>query len=66
MNDNLLASFRGAAADRKGVTAAEYAFLAVGVIIVVGAAVATFGTSLTTAFTRVGTEVTTAMPAASR
>lgn len=61
---NFLASIRGASSDRKGVTAAEYAILAVGVIIVVGGAVATFGTELTAAFTRIGTELNSAMPAA--
>ena len=37
-----LASFRAAASDKKGVTAAEYAILAVGVVIVVGAAIVAF------------------------
>lgn len=52
-----LASFRGAAADRKGVTAAEYAILAVGVVIVVGAAVLGFKTQLATAFTNIGDQI---------
>lgn len=54
-----LASFRGAAADRKGVTAAEYAILAVGVVIIVGSAVSLFGQSLRDAFTSVGTQIQT-------
>lgn len=43
--------------DKKGVTAAEYAILAVGVVIVVGGAIATFGTSLQTAFSGVGDQI---------
>ena len=66
MIGKFLAPFRGAAADRKGVTAAEYAILVVGVIIAVGGAVATFGENLTTAFTRIGTERNAAMPTAGR
>lgn len=54
-----LASIRGAASDRKGVTAAEYAILAVGIVIIVGAAVVSFGTGLTTAFTEIGNQITT-------
>jgi Flp pilus assembly pilin Flp len=53
-----LASLRGAVSDRKGVTAAEYAILAVGVVIVVGGAVAAFRGTLTDAFTGIGTQVT--------
>jgi Flp pilus assembly pilin Flp len=52
-----LASIRGAASDRKGVTAAEYAILAVGVVIIVGSAVSLFGDSLRGAFTNVGAEI---------
>lgn len=44
-------------ANRRGVTAAEYAILAVGVVIMVGAAVAAFGPSLRDAFTLLGTEI---------
>jgi pilus assembly protein Flp/PilA len=54
-----LASIRGASADRKGVTAAEYAILAVGVVIIVGSAVSLFGQSLRDAFTAVGTQIQT-------
>ena len=53
----LIASFRGKLSDRKGVSAAEYAILAVGVVIVVGGAVAAFGTDLTAAFNAIGTEI---------
>jgi len=53
-----LASIHGAASDRKGVTAAEYAVLAVGVIVVVAAAVGTFGGDLSAAFTRIGSLIT--------
>ncbi len=41
--------------DRKGVTAAEYAVLAVGVVLVVATAAATLGGQLTGVFTRIGT-----------
>ena len=44
------ALLRGALADRKGVTAAEYAILAVGIVILVGAAVAAFAPGLTRSF----------------
>ncbi len=54
-----LASLHGAASDRKGVTAAEYAILAVGVVIVVGSAVTLFAPQLTAAFTNIGTQITT-------
>lgn len=43
--------------DCRGVSAAEYAILAVGVVIVVGTAVATLGTSLADAFATVGTTI---------
>ncbi len=52
-----LASLRGAASDRKGVTAAEYAILAVGVVIVVGGAVLAFRGQLNTAFSNIGTQI---------
>ena len=52
-----LASIRGAVSDRKGVTAAEYAILAVGVVIVVGGAVLAFETPLKDAFTRIGAQI---------
>lgn len=53
-----LASLRGAASDRKGVTAAEYAILAVGVVIVVGGAVLAFGPALNNAFVAIGDQIT--------
>ncbi|MEO3474541.1 Flp family type IVb pilin [Roseomonas sp. CAU 1739] len=53
-----LASIRGAASDRKGVTAAEYAILAVGVVIIVGGAVLAFKQPLQDAFTNIGTQIT--------
>lgn len=56
---NFLASFRGKLSDRKGVSAAEYAILAVGIVIVVGAAVTLFGPSLSAAFTGIGTQIST-------
>ncbi len=52
-----LASIRGAASDRKGVTAAEYAILAVGVVIIVGSAVTLFAPQLVQAFSQVGTQI---------
>jgi pilus assembly protein Flp/PilA len=45
-----LASVSVAATDRKGVTAAEYAVLAVGIVLVVAIAAATFGTALSGTF----------------
>ncbi len=54
-----LASIRGTASDRKGVTAAEYAILAVGVVIIVGSAVTLFAPQLTAAFSEVGNQITT-------
>lgn len=53
-----LASIRGAASDRKGVTAAEYAILAVGVVIVVGGAVIAFAPGLNSAFSAIGSQIT--------
>lgn len=43
--------------DRRGVSAAEYAILAVGVVVVVGTAITGLGDSLLTAFANVGTEI---------
>jgi Flp pilus assembly pilin Flp len=60
-----LASIRGAASDRKGVTAAEYAILAVGVVIIVGSAVALFAPQLVQAFSNVGAEIATQQAAVS-
>jgi Flp pilus assembly pilin Flp len=54
-----LASIRGTASDRKGVTAAEYAILAVGVVIIVGSAVALFAPQLRNAFSEVGVQIST-------
>lgn len=61
-----LRRLRGAIADRKGVSAAEYAILAVGVILVVGSAVATFTPQLRTAFSRVGSAISSAGSTAAR
>ena len=44
--------------DRRGVSAAEYAILAVGVVVAVGTAVTALGDSLLTAFANVGAEIT--------
>ncbi|WP_198369962.1 Flp family type IVb pilin [Roseomonas rosulenta] len=54
-----LASIRSAASDRKGVTAAEYAILAVGVVIIVGSAVTLFAPQLTGAFSNIGVQIST-------
>jgi pilus assembly protein Flp/PilA len=62
---NLIRSTRAVATDRKGVTAAEYAILAVGVVIIVGAAATAFGPSLKTAFQTVGTQITAQQTAVS-
>jgi pilus assembly protein Flp/PilA len=53
-----LASAFAATTDRKGVTAAEYAVLAVGIVLVVAVAAATFGTQLSTTFGALTTAVT--------
>jgi Flp pilus assembly pilin Flp len=45
------------AVNRKGVTAAEYAILAVGIVIVVGAAATAFETTLKEAFSNIGTKI---------
>jgi pilus assembly protein Flp/PilA len=50
---SLFASAAAAVADRKGVTAAEYAVLAVGIVLVVSVAAAALGTRLTTTFTSI-------------
>jgi Flp pilus assembly pilin Flp len=42
----------------KAVSAAEYAILAVGIVIVVGAAATAFGPAIKTAFTGIGTQIT--------
>ncbi len=47
------------------VTAAEYAILAVGVVVIVGASAAVFGPQVKTAFTKVGTEIGTQQSAVS-
>ena len=52
-----LASLRGAASDRKGVTAAEYAILAVAVVIIVGIAATQFGNALKSAFANIGSQI---------
>ncbi|MBX9697820.1 MAG: Flp family type IVb pilin [Acetobacteraceae bacterium] len=56
---------RAVAGNRKGVTAAEYAILAVGVVIIVGAAATAFGPSLKSAFENVGTQITAQQTAVS-
>jgi Flp pilus assembly pilin Flp len=60
-----LARIRGTASDKKGVTAAEYAILAVGVVIIVGAAVAVFAPQLRNAFSEVGVQITAQQAAVS-
>lgn len=52
-----LASLRGVASNKKGVTAAEYAILAVGIVIVVGGAVMAFQGPLSEAFVRIGEQI---------
>jgi Flp pilus assembly pilin Flp len=53
-----LTSVRAAIANRKGVSAAEYAILAVAVVIIVGLAASAFGPALVTAFENIGAEIT--------
>jgi Flp pilus assembly pilin Flp len=50
--------------DRKGVSAAEYAILAVGIVVVVGGAASAFKQPLADAFTGIGTKVTTTQSSA--
>ena len=54
---NFLATVRNALSDKKGVTAAEYAILAVGIVIVVGGAVLAFQPALEEAFRNIGAEI---------
>lgn len=54
---NFIASIRAKITDRKGVSAAEYAILAVGIVIVVGGAVLAFEGTLSSAFANIGTAV---------
>jgi len=46
----------------KAVSAAEYAILAVGIVVIVGGAAAAFGPALTGAFTAIGAKITAATP----
>jgi pilus assembly protein Flp/PilA len=48
---SLIASAAAALTDRKGVTAAEYAVLAAGIVVAVGLAATAFSTKLQAAFT---------------
>ena len=57
---NFIASIRAKITDRKGVSAAEYAILAVGIVIVVGGAVLAFEDTLEQAFAAIGTAVQSA------
>lgn len=56
---NFLATVRNALSDKKGVTAAEYAILAVGIVIVVGGAVLAFQPALEQAFRNIGGQIET-------
>jgi pilus assembly protein Flp/PilA len=56
---NFLASVSVASMDRKGVTAAEYAVLAVGIVLVVAAAALAFGTALSGTFSSLTSSVST-------
>lgn len=46
----------------KAVSAAEYAILAVGIVVVVGGAAAAFGPAISGAFTAIGTKITAETP----
>jgi pilus assembly protein Flp/PilA len=52
-------SFRAVKSDRRGVTALEYGLIAAVMGALIVAAVTTLGGSLKTAFTEIGTELTT-------
>jgi Flp pilus assembly pilin Flp len=47
----------GAVMDRKGVSAAEYAVLAVGIVVLVGGAVTLFKDDFNAVFTTIGTKL---------
>jgi Flp pilus assembly pilin Flp len=55
---SLLRRLAGIVTDRKGVSAAEYAILAVGIVVVVGGAASAFKAPLASAFTSIGTKIT--------
>lgn len=55
-----------AVVDRRGVTAAEYAILAVGIVIIVGSAVVAFGPTLSAAFQAVTNQIGTTQNSISR
>ena len=55
---SVLRQVAAAVMDRKGVSAAEYAILAVGIVVVVGGAASAFKTPLANAFTGIGTSIT--------
>lgn len=57
MIQNFIARATIALMSRKGVSAAEYAILAVGIVILVGTAVGLFSSSFTAIFTKIGTEI---------
>jgi Flp pilus assembly pilin Flp len=54
MLKNVFSAVKGALADRKGVTAAEYAVLATGIVLVVGIAASALGTRLSGIFATIG------------
>lgn len=53
MLTNLILRAQSALTDRKGVTAAEYAVLAVGIVLVVATAAALLGNGISTTFSKV-------------
>ncbi|MDX5628495.1 MULTISPECIES: Flp family type IVb pilin [unclassified Brenneria] len=55
--------FKSLKKDERGVSALEYAILAGVIVVVVAAALGTFGTKLSTAFSNVGTAVENATKA---
>ncbi len=60
MIQTFIARAHAALMSRKGVSAAEYAILAVGIIVAVGAAVASFQGELNGIFTDISDKITTA------
>ena len=61
-----LGRLRGASADRAGVSSAEYAILAVGIILVIGAAVGGFRFRIRQALSRVGSAISSIGRSAAR
>jgi Flp pilus assembly pilin Flp len=60
MSTALFSSVRSVAGNRRGVTSAEYAILAVGIVVIVGAAATAFGPDLAQVFRNIAAQITAA------